>query len=245
MTLNEAVVEIQQRVGVDLDVGFNLQNPDLVTKQLMKAARIVSRDTYFLFTMHSALTLTTCTDGSSAGAEIDLLATATSVNAIFHCYGIHINGSWLQATQFEPFITNFNNYYTDTANANPGYYVPLTPSSVRLYPPPNATAVAASDNFAIGFYLHTKYVWDTNQGSELLGPEEFHDLIVERCLLDVTEGFVGGDDALKRRAITQAKYEAKAGAYKAFNESRAHKIGRKAGAGKTIRSFPVVSGGFV
>lgn len=243
MTLAEAVKDIQGKVAVDLDVGFDISNPTLVTVELMKAARTVSRDTYFLMTLHSPLTLTACVDGASDGAEIDLLSVTASTKQIFHCYGIHINGGWLDAIQFDKFINQYQNYVADTADANPRLYVPMSPSSVRLWPVPNATAVAASDNYAIGFYLHDQYTWAANQDTELLGPQEFHDLVVDRCFLDITGGYVAGEDALRRRSIIQKNYEDKSTEYKANNQARTRKIQRNASAGMTVRTFPVYGGG--
>lgn len=243
MTLAEAVIDLQSRVSIDLDVGFDIKDPGQVTNALMIAAREVSRDTYFLFTFHSSVTLTTCTASTDAGAEIDLLSTAVSQKQIFHCYGLHLNGGWVDWMQFDEFLRSYPQYYNDSVGPTPAIGIPITPTSVRLYPAPNSAAAAATDNFAIGFYLHEAYRYTADKDRELSGPLEFHDLISIRAYLNVTESLVSGEDALTRRKIAEDKYEKKSMNFKTINLSRARKLKRRPGAGKTFSTFPLGGSG--
>lgn len=237
MTLKQAILKVANRCRVDLISEVDTANNDLMTAELMSAAREVSRDTYFLFTDHSALTLTACTDGSSAGAVIDLLDTSVSEKPIFHCYGMRVNGVWLYEWEWSSFVADdrgFPNYWTDTASAHPSIYVPESPSKSRLYPPPNSTAAAAS-NFAIGFYLHDQYTYQANQDTELLGPKEFHDLIVNRCALNISEAYISGENASRRFALLTSHYEQKSAEYRDFNLSTYKKAVPKGAIGRTRR----------
>jgi hypothetical protein len=250
MTLASAVARLRARTGIDLDTEVDITaavdtTSEVATTELMKAARKVSRATYHLFTLNSALTLTACTTGASAGAELNLLDTTTSAHKsalpIFHCYGVRINGSWLREMNWQDFLDSFPNYLTDGATANPAFYVPISPSHIRFVQPGNATAVAAT-NHAIGFYLHPTYTYALNSATELLGPEEFHELIVERAYLDLTEGLVRGASALQSRATQKQEFDDKCAGFEAFNKARAKKSNRKGGAGNVRRIFSLGGG---
>lgn len=246
MTLASAVTRLRARTGVDLDTEVDITlavdtTSEVATTELMKAARKVSRDTYFLFTLHSALTLTACTTGADAAAELNLLDTTTSALKsalpIFHCYGVHLNGQWLMEMTWQDLLNGFSNYWTDTAQSKPSYWIPISPSKIRFQQAPNSTCAAASDNFAVGFYLHTQYTYALNSTTELLGPEEFHELIIERAYLDLTEGLVAGDSALKRRAVAEQSYREKSDTFARLNKGRAKKLVRQSSVGNTRRFF--------
>ncbi len=218
MTLKKALLKVANRCRVDLISEVDTADNELMTAELMSAAREVSRETYFLFTDHSALTLSTCVDGSSTGAVLDMLSTSTSEKAIFHVYGIWINTGWLSEIEWSAFMACNPSYYTELANTNPASYALMAPSKARISPPPNATAVEVG-GFAIGFYLHDEYDYQTHGDTELLGPSEFHDLIVNRCALNVSEAYLQGDAAFTRWSNLKKHYEDKAEEYKQFNLS--------------------------
>lgn len=218
MTPKTALLKVVNRCRVDLSSEVDTSNNELMTAELMSAAKEVSRDTYFLFTDHSALTLSACTTGASAGAVLDMLNTNTSEKAIFHVYGIFINAGWLEEIEWSKFMANNPSYWTETANSNPASYALMAPSKARISPPHNATAATAG-GFAIGFYLHDEYAYQTHQDTELLGPSEFHDLIVNKCALNISEAYLQGDSALVRWNNLKGHYDTKAAEYKAFNLS--------------------------
>jgi len=217
---------------------------EAMTTEIMSAAREVSRDTYFLFTDHAALALSTCTSGASSGAVIDFLDLDVCEKPIFDVKGVHINGAWLVEMQWARFVDGNPSYYSETARANVASYVLTAPSKARLSPPPNATASGATDNYAIGYHLHELYVYHGtvgsnnvvgNKDSELQGPQEFHDLIVNRTALNISEAYMSGESALIRRNNLEKHYREKAEGYRTFNLSTFKKSVPKGHIGGTRR----------
>jgi hypothetical protein len=230
--LSDAITQIINRCKIDLLSEVDITDNAALTSAFMRAAKEVCRDTYFLYTDYSPLTLTACTTGASAGAVVDLLDLTQSSKQIFHAYGININKCWLKEVSHEQLIQTAPNYITDAATSGPDLMVPIAPSKYRVYNAPNAAAIAGSQAYAVGFYLYPLYVYSGtvgvagcygNSSSELVGPEEYHDLIVLRTALNVGEAYLSGDNAKARFGVLAQHYKDKAADYRAFNLSLYHK----------------------
>lgn len=240
MTLAQACTKLLTRFNVDRDDELGLSNYDaptngdfeLLTSALMDAAEKVSEHSYLLWTSNCQLTLTACSTGASAGAEVDLLDTSVSALPLFHVYGISINGSWLVELLNSKFFREFPDYAVVAATATPSYFCKLAPSLVRFYAPPNATAVASSC-FARGFYRHPRYTYANQSGTALLGPDEFHELVVDRAYLDSSKSYLSGDAALTRRKIIQDDYDSKTREYRERQLELYKRAERRDGCGRT------------
>lgn len=218
MTLEESVDTLRSRFDRDQDPDDPrlLDDNEFAASKIVTAARTVSRDAYFLWSSQNPLTLTVAT-------EFDLLNSSTSQKPCFHCYGVYINARWLDEMSQPRFMANFSDYVTASTSSNPWAWCPILPSKVRVGPGPNSTAVA-STCYTRGFLLHDAYTWNqssvggatVSKDTELQGPEEMHDLIVDRAYLDNSKSHVQGD-AYARRQLIAAEYLARTGDYRTFN----------------------------
>lgn len=202
MTLHEALTKVAKRCEVDLDSEVDTSDLVALADAFAVSARRVSRETYFLFTDNATLTLT------EDEPKYDLLDSDICSYPVFDCRRVHINGVWLPETRWVDFVDSYTTYFSDDSAASISLYVPFMPSSIRLYPAPNSTAVAATDNFVVGYYLHPTYTYSAYKDTELLGPEEFHDAMVRECALDITEAYFeanGGSEKWTLMAERNAK----------------------------------------
>ena len=224
MTLSEAVARLRTRCEVDL------ANNVVATDEIVRAAKQVSRDTFFLFSHNAALSL------SANDQQFDLLSSSKCVPQIFRVDGLYINGSWLTRVSPRYFLDNFTDYLTASATATPAFFMVKDQYRVVL-PAPITSAGANATNYARGWQLHTTYTWDVHQETELLGPDEYHELIVDRAALNVTKSYVAGQEALQRRAVIEGDYLEKSKAYRAGNLADFKPAVRNAGAGNVRRYF--------
>ena len=232
MTLQEAITLFRTRVDVDQDSDFDTSDNDACTDALMRAAFRVSRDTYWLYTWRSSLTL------APSGTEYDTLNPTVSTQQVFDVYGVHINGGWGTEMRGRQFIECYLNYYNAASQATFPYYTRSAPSIVKLPAPPTTVAINAIDNFIMGFRLHTNYTYSSS-GVELEGPQEMHELIVDRAYLDNTKSYIASDEAYTRRAIIEKDYNDKTKSYRIFNLANFKKEQRIAGAGTTRRIYGI------
>lgn len=239
MTLSKAIEKLRTRFNVDQDSEVDVDDNDVMTSALMDAAEKVSEHSYLLWTSNATITLTAATTGGDPGAEPDLLSTAVSgtgaaARPIFHVYGVYVNGGWLTEEEIpSEFFARYSDYVQCLANAHPGVYTKIAPSSIRLYPPPNAAAAAAT-NYARGFYRHPRYTYLANHDTELLGPDEFHELVVDRAYLDNSKSYAAGA-GLQRRATVQNDYDAKTAEYRQRQLELYKPARRRDGAGRHKR----------
>lgn len=244
MTLLEAVTKLQTRFAVDADAEIDVTSQEVLASAIMDAAEKVSEHSYALWTSYAPLTLVTCVNGASAGAEpslfeslssqvIPITGTGPTAFPIFHIYGISINGAWL--TEYEPteFFQLYQDYATVLATSYPGSYCKIAPSKVRLYPPPNAAA-AASTCYARGFYRHPRYLFADHSTLPLLMPDEFHELVVDRAYLDNSKSYAAGE-GLERRASIEKDYLAKTSEYRQRQLELYKPSTRRDGAGRRRR----------
>lgn len=236
MTFAEAVTLFQTRVEVDTDSDFDSTNTTSCEEAIMRAAYRWSRDTYCLYTWRSALTL------SASATEYDTLGgSAITAEAVFDVYGVHINGYWSEEMRGRDFINCYSDYYLASGQATFPHYTRSAPSIIKLPALPSSAAVSATDNFIMGFRLHATYA-HSQSGSQLEGPIEMHEMIVDRAYLDNTKSYISSDEAYNRRAIIENDYNTKALKYKSFNLANFKKEQRRAGAGNTRRIYGL--GGF-
>lgn len=233
MTLAQVITKTINRCRVDLDSDVDTADNDAMTLAVVQAAKEWSRDTLCLWTWRSTLTL------SDGDFDYDLISAAAV--PVFRCYGVHINGQWLsellpQNTQ--PGGEN-EDYWNRASSSNPNYWFPQLPTLIRLYEPPNATAVAASDNFVIGFHEHAVYTHAANQGTEMQGPAIYHDLIADRAALNIAISYVSSEEGVTRYRMIEERYLTKCEKLYSLNESVYRKRSRRGMAGETRRVFDV------
>lgn len=240
MTLKEARELLQKRVEIDQDSDEDLTLPETATAVVMTAARQVSRLTYFLFTERAALTL------SDTVAKYNLLDPAICELPIFDLRAtetdlppIYVNGQWVSYEEWGHFRVNYE-YHSNTSQSNPSCFTIVSPSHIIFSHPINGTAADASDNFASGFYLHTPYTWQDNQDTELLGPEEYHELIIDRAALNITKSYIDGE-GITRWQLYNAEYQTKGLGYRKANLEMYRPLRRKGQAGQTRRVFGIGS----
>jgi hypothetical protein len=225
MTFNEAITLFKTRVDVDTDCDFDTSNIQSCADAIMNAAYRWSRDTYCLWTYQSSLTLAAST------YEYNTTSSA-SAQRVFHIYGVHVNGNWLEELRPDAFVCTYPNYFKNGESSNPGCYTLSAPSIVRLAYSPSINAINATDNFIKGFRTHITYTL-ASSGLELEGPEEMHDMIVDRAYLDNTKSYIAAEEAYNRRQIVQTDYDKRASNWKNFNLSQFRKEQRRAGIGQT------------
>jgi len=232
MTLAEAIEKLRKRIDYDLESEEDLTNdPERAARELSKGAKEVSRECYHLYTSRANLTLT------QDKAEYNLLDPNVCEKEVFDLVayeddpagGVHIAGSWLTYQKWETFRRALPDYFKETSST-PAFYTIIPPSTLRISPPPNSSAVSASDNFVVGFYLHPTYTWAKNKDTELLGDELYHDLYINRALLSLVLANLDDENA-KRWSLFRAEYEARVNALRAFNLAKYKPLRRKAGAG--------------
>ena len=231
MTLRQAVTRLRTRFEIDLDAEFDVENDAECVRELMVAAKEVSRDSYLLWTWKAALTLIT------GEPEYNLLTSTVCAKPVFHPYLVYLNGVELVECQWDEFVAQNPNYFSASNNSNPWCWVRTPPSIIRLADPPNATAVAYSNNFVVGAVEHDEYNITDHENIELQGPKVMHDLIVDKCFLNNSKSYVADTPGYARRANTEKAYNEKTEKFQAENKSRYRKLRIKATAGLTRRTF--------
>lgn len=226
MTFNQVVQKVILGANLDLDSDVDLSNETAVAEAVMFAAKEVSRKTYSLFDLNVPLTITAGT------ATYDTIGSVTT-RKVFDIRGVHVKGNWLPAQTWEWLVENSPSY-TTASNAVPYCYVLTAPSNMRLVDPPNTATANATDNFVIGYCLHDEYVWTTQNGIELQGPADFHDLVVDQTILNITRSYASDQEGYARRAEFERHLETKAAKLKHFNLQKYTPL-RRAAAGNTRR----------
>lgn len=226
MKLRTAVSDLRAKVDVDLDSERDLANDEEAVRVLMEGARRASEDTCCLWTWRAPIVLT------ADQPEYNTLDPDICSARVFEVWGVHLNGGWLQ----ELLPTDFQGYGYETASSNskPGTFVPYAPNNIRLVNPPNATCVAASDNFVIGFRHHAEYTSSSNMDDEMEGPEELHRLTVLRAALDATMGYVASEQGEKRWGLYEKNYVVRAEKLKKEMHSRFRQQRRRYNAGSEV-----------
>jgi hypothetical protein len=233
LTLQDSIDLLRSRFDVDLDGDTDLSVNKTATTEIMNAAEQVSRDTYFLWTWQSALTLTDQT------TEYNCLSASISASKVFHVYGVHINDGWLDELTAEEFLNKYPDYQKSGSgyeSSTPAHWVPTAPSHIKIAVRPNATAVAATDNFIMGFRLHATYTYDNetaglSKSASLEGPEEYHDMIVDKAFLNNSKSYITSESAWKRRMVVKAEYDELRKIKIKENMNRYRKLRRKPDAG--------------
>lgn len=240
MTLQESIERLRTRLQVDLESEVDLDDNVQATEEIVRAAKEVSRETYSLWDSYVAIHLI------ADVAEVNLLNVASSSTvpyldrSMHHIYGVHVNGSWLNFQDPSEFFTNYNtSYYNEASNAHPGVWTWAGSDVIRLSAPPNATAVAASDNFTLGFAEHDVYDYANYKDVELQGPSATHLMIVDKAAINVSLSYVSTAQGLQRRGQIEKAYAERASFYKAQNLARQRPLKRKAGAGTQRRVFGI------
>jgi len=228
MTLAQAVTLFQTRVDTDQDCDFTSTDTTLCTTALMAAAARWARDTYSLWTWESTLTL------AAADQSIDTLG-SKSAQKVFHVYGVHLNHGWLQEYRYRDFLESFPDYFSVSNSETPSCYTLSAPSHVMLNAPIATAAAALTNKFVIGFRLHAAYTYAGDSATELEGPADQHELIVDRAYLDSTKSYVTGSTGYERRSLIEQDYLAKTAKIKSDNLAIFKKEVRRAGAGLTRR----------
>lgn len=207
MTLAESVERLRNRVKVDLEAEVDIDDNEVAADEIVTAAIEFSRDAYCFFERRSSLTLAVNT-GSDTG-KFNLLTACEhrmfdlrSANG----YAVHINGSFLREMTPSDFEECYQDYYNLGTTANPSHWSYSGPNEIVLGNPPNATAVAASDNYVSGFREHGVYTYNLNKDDELQGDRRWHRLIVIKAALNISEGFVSSEQGFKRRGSFQKTY---------------------------------------
>ena len=229
MTLGDSVTLFQSRVDTDVDCDFDSTDTAKCTTAIMAAAYRVARDAYYLWTWESLLTL------AAADQSIDTMSSKSAAK-VFHVYGVYINGQWLQEYRYRDFLESFPSYHTASNSDKPGAYTLTAPSNIYLDVPVSATAAAAT-NHITGFRTQTTLAY-ASASTELDGPSEYHELIVDRAYLDSSKSYVTGATGYERRALIEADYQEKTRRLKAFNMATFKKETRRAGIGnrRMVRS---------
>jgi len=215
MTLTEAVAKLQTRFDVYQQCEVDSTNESIVTGILNVAAKKFSRDTLSFWSSQSAFTLT------ADQYEYDLTDTAVCADRIFYPVGIYINGAWLQAWDSNEFFQEFNDPNAGS-NSKPGYFTLVATNKIRIAPKPNASAVAAT-NYAQGWRYMATMDWNS-PSTELEGPDEWHDLIVDRAYLDNSVSYGLSQDALNMRNSIQIRYDSIAQKLNTENRNRYRKL---------------------
>lgn len=201
MTLSQAITRLTTRFKIGQDAEIDTTDTAAMTTALVQAAKKFSRDSYALFEMQSAFTLT------AGQEEYDLLNASVSAKPIFHVYGVHINNAWLEELSYQEFVDNNPDYHDQDNQSNPWCYTAFQDSKIRIQSPPNATAVAATDNFIRGFYEHPTYTYGSNSATELLTPAHQHELIIDRAYLDNSTSYVNGAPGYQKWITLSTKYD--------------------------------------
>jgi hypothetical protein len=232
MTLGDAVTLFQSRVDTDLDCDFDSTDTAKCTTAIVRAAERWSRDTYSLWTWESTLTL------AAGDQSIDTLG-SKSAQKVFHVYGVHLNHGWLQGMSYRQFLESFPDYFSASNSETPSFYTLSAHNHVMLNAPIATAAAALTEKFIIGFRLHATYTYASNSGTELEGPADAHEMIVDRAFLDSTKSYVVGDEGFQRRALIEQDYQIKAQKLRDNNLAIYKKEVRRAGAGNTRRTRSV------
>lgn len=233
MTLSEAIERLGTRFELDVDADFDVDSQEAMITAISDAAKDFTRKSYCLFTMQAALTLTV------DQPEYSLLDPAVCALPVFHCMGVFVNGFWLDPIEPEDFVLANPSYSTE-ASAQPFLWTALAPERARLSPPPNAAAVAAASHVR-GFYEHPAL---TREGleTELLGPSQFHRLIVDRAFLNNSKSYLAGTEEYRRRETTRLEYRDEVEELGKKNLARYKPSKRRAGAGNVRRVFGIGGG---
>ena len=229
MTLAQTVTAFQSRVDTDVDCDFDSTDTTLCTTAIVRAAERVSRDTYNLWTWESTLTL-------AAGDQSISTLGSKSAQKVFHVYGVHLNHGWLQEYRYRDFLESHPDYFSVSNSETPSAYTLSAPSNIMLDSPIATAAAALSNKFVIGFRLHATYTYAGDSSTEMEGPADQHELIVDRAFLDSTKSYVVGDEGFQRRALIEQDYHRKASKIKSDNLAIFKKEVRRAGAGMTRRT---------
>jgi hypothetical protein len=237
LTLAEAITSLTTRLDLDQESEIDTTDTTKMTAAIMRAAEEFSRDSYAFWTWDSALTLT------ANDPDYSSLNTSHSVKRIFHVYGVFINGSWLTECNPRQFMRLHPSYKSETSVSNPYDYVLTQPSDIRIAAPPNATAAAAT-NHLIGFCLHDLYTYAANSATELQGPADLHDLIVDRAFLTLSKSYMADEEGRERRRVVASEYFPRVKAHKALNMSIYKKEKVYGAMGQTRRIYDIGGGGF-
>jgi len=198
MTLAQAITKLQTRFGVYQHAEIDATDDAALTLALNVAGQKFAKDTLSFWESQAAITLTI------DQAEYDLTSAAVCAARVFYPVGVYINGVWL----YELTPDQFFNTATSIGQASgerPGFYTLVSPNKIRIATPPNAAAVAAT-NYVRGW----RFPATLDSGStstELEGPSEWHDLIVDRAYLDNSVSYGLSNEALQMRAAIQNRYE--------------------------------------
>src|SRR3990167_4762397 len=201
MTLVQAVERLRSRVRVDLESEVDLDDNVVATTALMSGAQLCSREAYLFWELQSTLTLT------ASEPEYNLLSACA--HRIFEPRSVHINGNWLDHKMYPDFVRAIGDYQSESSNSTPGMWTMVDPDTIRISQPPNATAVAASDNFVAGFREHALYTWTDNQATELQGAGIHHQLYVDRAALDITVSYTRSPEGIAARKEIERHYSLK------------------------------------
>jgi hypothetical protein len=230
MTLEESVVRLRSRFELDVDADIDVDSDEEMATAISDAAKDFTRRAFCLYTLQAALTLT---DGEP---EYSLLAPAVCALPVFHCLGVFVNGGWLEKVEPEDFALYWPGYASEASNAHPSLWLEIAPERIRIAAPPNATAVAAS-SYVRGFYEHPTLTRADDWDTELLGPEQFHRLIVDRAFVNNSKSYLAGSEEYRRRETTRLEYEDETGKLAKTNKARYKPSKRRGGAGCVRRFF--------
>lgn len=228
MTLAQAVTLFQSRVDTDQDCDFDSTDTTLCTTAIVRAAERWSRDTYSLWTWESTLTL------AAADQSISTLG-SKSAQKVFHVYGVHLNHGWLQEYRYRDFLESFPSYFSASNSETPSFYTLSAPNNIMLCAPIATAAAALSEKFVVGFRLHATYTYAGDSSTELEGPADQHEMIVDRAYLDSTKSYITGTAGYERRATIERDYLSKADKIKSDNLAIYKKEVRRGGAGNVRR----------
>jgi len=234
LTLSEARERVRTRLDVDLEAEVDLDSPDDFTEEFNVALAEVARATYFLWTWRSNLTLV------ADDPDYDLTAVGVCSEPVFDCYGVHVNGVWLEEQEPETFFQDRPNYFSESSATRPAVWIRMTDAQVRIAPPPNAAAVAASDNFVIGFAEPLPYTWSSEsrgKDTQLPGTKVIHQMIVDRLALNLSVSYAFSEEGYRRRGLFEKEYVRRAERFESRNLAKAKPLRRKAGGGSVRRIY--------